>query len=177
MLKKLDRAEFDAIFSIMEQSFPLDEYRAYEEQKALFVNPEYEIYTWHEKEEEPIAAFAAVWEFDNMVFLEHLAVDLEYRNGGIGAKVLQALKQIFDKKICLEVELPETDLAKRRIGFYERNGFFLNSYDYIQPSLSKGRNPIPLLIMTTGRRIEKEEFVEIRDALYEKVYGVIKKDS
>ena len=48
--------------------------------------------------------------------------------------VMQQLQELMtqqSKRICLEVELPETELAIRRIRFYERNGLYLNSYDYI----------------------------------------------
>ena len=54
-------------------------------------------------------------------------------------------------RICLEVELPETEMAARRIGFYERNGFYYNDYFYMQPPIAEGRNAIPLRLMTTGR--------------------------
>ncbi|MCI8448180.1 MAG: hypothetical protein HFH30_07230, partial [Eubacterium sp.] len=79
-------------------------------------------------------------------------------------------------RICLEVELPENDLAKRRIRFYERNGFFLNQYPYVQPSISKGRSPIPLLIMTSGQPVSEKIFQEIKSTLYEYVYGVTEQD-
>ena len=37
--------------------------------------------------------------------------------------MLQELVKQYQKPICLEVELPEDELTRRRIGFYERNGF------------------------------------------------------
>ena len=173
MIKRINREDFDAVFSIMEQSFPLDEYRTYEEQKELFAIPEYAIYGLYAEDESLIKGFAAVWEFENVVFLEHLAVNPACRNGGLGAKMLQGLKEEFGKPICLEVELPEDELTRRRIGFYERNGFVLNPYDYIQPPLSKGRKAIPLMIMTSEKGLSQEEFFEVRDLLYKKVYFVV----
>ena len=43
----------------------------------------------------------------------------------------------MEKTVFLEVEEPGTDLARRRIGFYERAGFCLNDFDYIQPDLQQ----------------------------------------
>ena len=74
------------------------------------------------------------------------------------------------QRFCLEVEPPETETAKRRIAFYERNGFTLNHFPYMQPPLGEDRDPLPLMIMTTGGAIEKDEFEHIRKTLYKKVY-------
>ena len=74
--------------------------------------------------------------------------------------------------ICLEVELPEEEMSKRRIGFYERNGFYYNDYEYMQPAISKGRNEIPLRIMTTSGKVTEDRYNEMKDILYQYVYGV-----
>ena len=167
MIVKLEKEEFNAVFSIMEQSFPLEEYRPYTAQKALLEKPAYTVYV--AKEEGKILGFAAVWELGEWLFLEHLAVDPDHRDRGIGAELLAFLGQ---KRCCLEVELPETDLAHHRIGFYQRNGFFLNGYPYVQPSLGEGRSPVPLSIMTSGSAISPEEFARLKKLLYSRVYGV-----
>ena len=87
MLKKLEFQQFDLIYKIMKNSFPVDEHRPYEEQKALLEKPEYQIYILNEETTEKICGFLAIWEFDSIVFIEHFAVVPEYRNGGIGAKM------------------------------------------------------------------------------------------
>lgn len=166
MIEKLDPKEFDPVFSIMERSFPKEEYRPYPAQKALLRDPAYGIYV--AKEGARILGLAAVWELENWLFIEHLAVEPECRNGGIGAKLLQ---RFANKRSCLEVEPPEGPLACRRIGFYSRNGFFFNSYPYMQPSLGQGRSPVPLFIMTSGSAATPEEFAQIKSLLYTRVYG------
>lgn len=172
MLQKLKPVDFDKVFHIMEQSFPEDEYRTYEEQQALLKNPAYYIYTLNDNAD--IKAFVAIWEFDEIIFIEHLAVNPEFRNEGLGSLILQEMIKRINKLICLEVELPEDEMKRRRIGFYERNGFHFNEYEYIQPSISNGRNPVPLRIMTSGRTVTEEEFTCIKDLLYTEVYKVEK---
>lgn len=168
MIEKLDIKEFDAVFSIMERSFPKEEYRPYESQKALLCDPAYAIYT--AKEGGSIVGFAAVWEQETILFLEHLAVAPDCRNGGIGGQLLAYITGSA-KRVCLEVEPPENALTRRRIGFYERNGFFFNGYPYMQPSLGRGRSPVPLYIMTSGSTVTPEEFARMKDLLYSRVYG------
>ena len=169
MLAVLNTSEFDQVFAIMEQSFPEDERRPFAEQKALLRNPAYKIYGL--REGQSVIAFAAVYQFDAFTFIEHLAVASSHRNQGLGARILQELGTLFQGRICLEVEPPEAEIAKRRIGFYQRNGFSLCPYPYVQPSISEGRAPVPLQIMSTKGVLNEAEFEAIRKTLYEKVYG------
>ena len=173
MIEKLKIQDFDMIYDLMEKSFPSDEYRTYDEQKALLNNPAYSIYVLY-NEYQVIKAFIAVWEFNKFAFIEHLAVSPEHRNGGIGAYILNELVGLLGKTVCLEVEPPETEMAKRRIGFYKRNNFFLNEYPYMQPPISQGKKAIPLFIMTSGGKVDEDIFEQIKGTLYKKVYNAYK---
>ena len=168
MTTKITLSDFDTMFEIMEKSFPVDERRPYREQKELFNNSCYKVYV--KKEKGVVIAFVAVWDFENFLFIEHFAVNPEFRNNGIGGKLLGDVISLYDKAVCLEVEPPEDELTKRRIGFYKRNGFFLNEYPYTQPPISKGKNSIPLMIMSSGQKLCETEFENVRDVLYREVY-------
>ena len=174
MLRLAEKKDFGAMFALMEASFPKDEYRTKDEQRALFENPLYRVYAVDFPSNRSLCGFAAVWTLDSFCFLEHLAVDPHHRNGGVGARMLGELLVVFDGRICLEVELPETELSRRRIGFYERCGFTLNDDPYLQPPMSRGQNAVPLRIMTSWGRLRQNEFSSLRDLLYDKVYGVSK---
>lgn len=171
MLEKLRADDFENVFEIMKDSFPKDEYRPFEEQKALLKVPEYQIYAFRNSEAQTIKAFIAVWNFSSTVFIEHFAVNSEYRNCGLGSKMLKELTDKLKKPLCLEVELPKDQISARRIEFYKRNNFFLNKYPYIMPPVSKGRKPLNMQIMTSGRPISQNEFEEIKALLYSRVYN------
>ena len=171
MLVQAEKKDFEEIFSLMEVSFPKDEYRTRDEQLALFDRPQYRVYLYRSDGDGAICGFAAVWTLDTVCFLEHLAVDPRCRSHGIGGRILCELLALYGGRVCLEVELPETELAVRRIGFYERLGFTLNRYSYLQPAMSKGQNAVPLWIMTSWGSIGREEFESLRDLLYDAVYG------
>lgn len=170
-LSKLKNQDFQMIYDLMENSFPSDEYRVYEEQKNLLNNPKYSIYVLYDKSQQ-IKAFIAAWEFAEFGYIEHFAVNPEYRNGGIGAAMLREFISQSDKLLCLEVEPPTTQIANRRISFYKRNDFYLNDYPYMQPSMSKGKKSIPLCIMTSGQNINQEMFSKIKETLYTEVYNI-----
>jgi ribosomal protein S18 acetylase RimI-like enzyme len=182
MLQFTSQSDFSEIYRIMQASFSDDEYRPYDEQLALFEKPEYRIYYMSAIEMERVsnhstgnstmhaAGFLAVWEFESFTYIEHFAVDPVLRNSGTGSAMLQELVRKYQKQICLEVELPEDELTRRRIGFYERNGFVFNEYPYIQPPISKGKSPVPLRIMTYGSAITQDTFEEMKRVLYQRVY-------
>ena len=182
MLQRINETDFPEIYRIMQASFSDDEYRPYDEQLALFEEPEYRIYYMPAIGMERVgnhsignftmhaAGFLAVWEFESFIYIEHFAVDPALRNSGTGSAMLQELVRKYQKQICLEVELPEDELTRRRIGFYERNGFVFNEYPYIQPPISKGKSPVPLRIMTYGEAITRETFEAMKNVLYRSVY-------
>ena len=171
LLQKSSLSDFDAIFSLLEESFPLDEYRPYDAQKALLDNPQYSVYVLPDEVSHKIKALVTVWQLKTFAFIEHLAVAPGYRNQGLGAKILHEIGDLLACRLVLEVELPETEMAKRRIGFYRRNGFVLNEYPYMQPAYGKGREAVPLLLMTTEGSIDQAEFESIKQQLYQTVYG------
>lgn len=170
MIKRIFSDRSDEIFEIMEKSFPLTEYRTREEQAALFDREEYRVLA--SLEGDRMLGFIAFWELDGLTFLEHLATLPEARNRGLGAELLHSAVDMAENPVCFEVEPPEDELTRRRVGFYERNGMYLNDYPYIQPPISSGREPIPLRIMTSGAPIDKERFRSVRDLLYRDVYGI-----
>lgn len=166
-MEQLTAADFDAVYRLMEMSFPPDERRTRAGQQALLAEPVYRL--WGEWDGDVLAGFAAVWELQPMTFVEHLAVEPRRRNGGTGSRMLAALAAEYGA-LCLEVELPHTELAARRVGFYRRNGFQYNDYPYMQPALSPGSVPVPLRIMTRERPLSPDEFAALREQLYARVY-------
>lgn len=170
MLQKLDMEDFGKVYELMEESFPDDEYRSFGAQKALLENPLYSIYSIYD-DMCNINAFVCIWVFDEFIYVEHLAVSKKYRNKGLGSDILRELDKKFQKMICLEVERPDNIIKRKRIDFYKKNGFFLSTYEYLQPAYSEEKNVVSLFIMTTGREIDKAQFEKIRFVLYSQVYG------
>lgn len=168
MLERLDARDFESVFRLMALSFPEDEYRTREEQRALFDDPAYRLYGLRDGDD--VSALCAAWMLTDYLFIEHLAVDPARRNGGVGGRFLDAVIAESERPAVLEVELPETDIARRRIGFYQRHGFFLNDYEYYQLPLRVGNEKLPLLVMSTGAPLSRSEFEKARDEIYARVY-------
>ena len=170
-LTKLSAGDFPAIWQILSESFPPEERRTEEGQRRLLEETAaYQVYGYRKKDE--LQAILASWKFDEFIFIEHFAVRQSIRGGGLGGRMLQAFLAECDRPVLLEVELPEEEIKARRIHFYERNGFVLNEYDYMQPAMQPGCEAIPLLIMTHPKTFNESGLNQMRDTLYREVYLV-----
>lgn len=164
---------FTEVYQLMEQSFPESEFRIFEHQQQLLHNDFYSLHTEQDASDR-VTVLLAGWRLPGFSFIEHLAVNPSLRGGGVGARMIQQFirERAADGPIILEVEPPEEAIAKRRIGFYERLGFHLNPFDYVQPPLREGADELKLLIMSYPSPLTPQEFKNYRTILYREVYGV-----
>jgi len=169
MLSELKKEQFHDLFQLFEESFPQDEYRPYELQKALLSLPQYKVYVY--EKDHVLGGFFATWEGPSFIFIEHFAVKESFRNNGLGSRLLQEFVKLAKKPIVLEVEPPKGDLQKRRVAFYERNGFKLNQWSYLQPALAKDQKPVPLVLMSYPRALEPKEFQLFKNWVFSLVYS------
>lgn len=94
------------------------------------------------------AGFVTVWQMpEGFSYVEHLAVVPLLRGLGIGSG---ALASLGSGPVVLEVELPLTPEARRRIGFYQRHGFTVGKADYVQPPYASGLPSVPMYLLTRG---------------------------
>lgn len=163
--------DFEDMYVLMEKAFPASERRTRQEQSALSHKKQYHI-TLLRDTSGCVAAFFAWWSLAVCCYGEHFAVDDVLRGQGIGGEMLEMLvrEQKTPGSFVLEVEPPLTDFAARRIGFYQRHGFVLNAYDYLQPALQQEFQPLPLLIMSHPNPLKIADFEIIRAELYHDVY-------
>lgn len=169
MLKILQEEQFESFYQLMKDSFPSDEYRPYQTQRALLSHPHYQIYVY--KKDQELAAFFAAWEGPDFIFLEHFAVKASLRDGGLGSKLLQAFLKQQAKPIVLEIEPPEGEIEKRRVSFYERNGFRLSQRGYVQPALAKGKNPVSLVLMSYPKPLNEQAYQSFKNWVFKHVYS------
>ena len=116
--------------------------------------------------------FISGWLFDGFTYVEHFAIDESARNGGIGAKAMKQFLAFCGTPVVLEVEMPVDEMSKRRIGLYERLGFVLDDHVYRQPPYRAGEDWLEMRLMSFGGISLEEFFEQVRDNLYENVYGV-----
>ncbi|MCM1021548.1 MAG: GNAT family N-acetyltransferase [Muribaculum sp.] len=120
--------------------------------------------------DEPCGMFT-YWDFDRFIYCEHFAISPLVRGKGIGAEVLKQIQQSAAKPLVLEVELPHNYDSKRRIQFYQRNGFVLwDKSKYIQPPYRKTDKPLSMMLMSTTGLNEQSDFEKVKNTIHKKVY-------
>ncbi|MDR1725660.1 MAG: GNAT family N-acetyltransferase [Bacteroidales bacterium] len=117
-------------------------------------------------------AILLLWHLDAFYYIEHLAVEQNIRNNKIGTNIIQYLQNKIFEPIVLEVELPLSIEAQRRISFYQRLGFtILNNY-YLQPPYSTNKNEVEMKIMLYENDTHYSlSFEKIKETIYTMVYN------
>lgn len=80
-------------------------------------------------EDDDFCGMAVVFELGICRYLLYLATLDIHRNKGLGALTLRLLREESNLPIIGEVEPPTDDITRRRIAFYERNGFHVELED------------------------------------------------
>ena len=172
-------------------SFPCNERRDTEAQRNN-VDSRANFHCLLAEDDGKAVAFITYWHFGDFCYGEHLATDPACRNKGYGAQILSTLHSklsllpskpsTFNSQLStltppmpfvLEVEMPADDLSRRRIAFYERNGFTLwRDCAYMQPPYRPEDAPLPMLLMVKGNLSPEQGFPRVRQTIHREVYGV-----
>lgn len=114
-----------------------------------------------------------IWSLDGFHYVEHLATSPSVRNKGYGKEIMKQVDDLFSGLLILEVERPEDEITKRRIGFYKRCGLRLCEKPYLQPSYHDDGTTLPLLLMFKGAESIDDRFNNIRSEIYHHVYNCL----
>ena len=152
-VKNTELPLFAKVWSLYKKSFPPEERRQLRTQKKIMDNPLYHFETIADNDE--FIGFILWWDFENIRYIEHLAVLPRLRSKGYGQHIIKRFTSKPTHPILLEVEHPNTEINKRRINFYKRIGFVINEYKYKQPPHKKRGNFVPLILMTYPNIISK----------------------
>ncbi len=145
-LKYISDDYFNKAWELYENAFPFEERKSLEAQSYILLNKNYHFDVLIDKDQ--FIGFILWWNFDTYRYIDHFATAVEERNKGIGKLMINKFINNNDKPIILEVELPTSNINKRRIKFYERIGFKLNEHHYEIPPAKEDQSPLQLLLMS-----------------------------
>ena len=166
-LKSAPKDEWEFIYSQYCLTFPIDEQRNEQQFYELFLNEHTRIFGIDANGN--AMGYFVTWPMSNFLFVEFFEIYQIFRSTGMGARALEELKNQY-KVLVLETEPPAMgNVAKKRIEFYERNGFHIADPNYIQPAYDATKNSINLYLMATA----PIELDAVKIEVYKKVYGVV----
>ncbi len=170
-IKKIESVEdkiFGEAWKIYRESFPEDEQRELESQKKIFGKAGHSFCAAYAGTE--LCGLLETWDFPEFAFIEHIAIREDLRCRGLGTQLLSNFAKNCGKMALLETDRPETEIARRRIRFYEKIGFQLNRHDYVQPPYSPRKKPVKMYLMSCPKEIGPQEFEKIRNEIHLNVY-------
>jgi len=168
-LKKITKNEYDKFFSLLESDFCLDERKTKINELKAFDDSNFSpnfIY-----DNQTLVGYICFWEFEKFLYIEHFAILNSMRGTGQGSKFLKEFSEKFNKPIILEVELPENEVAIKRIKFYERLGYHLNNFPYTQPAYQPESKPVEMFVMSYGTTLSKSDFSAFTKTIKKIVYN------
>ena len=120
-----------------------------------------------------LIGFFHYWDFEDFLFLEHIAIEPPLRGHKLGEKVINLVRTFAEKPLVIEVEQAEnSEYGARRIEFYRRLGFEIVPEKYFQPPYRKGGKFIPLDMMSDDVDFATDNFENIKTTIYNYVYGI-----
>ena len=163
--------EYHFVETLMISAFPLDERRDDALQRQI-VDGNNCMECLVIKDGDVSVGFITVWTLTEILYVEHFAIAEAFRRRGYGKLALAELIRMSNVgRLILEVELPSTEEAVRRISFYEKCGFELSARPYLQPSYSPDKQSLPMSLMTYGK-VGKQEIENAVKEIYKIVYNV-----
>lgn len=172
VLKKITDSKdtnFARFAFLYQSSFPIEELRPLSKHIDLMKScPFMETYCLLEENE--VRTIIVLWRLTHCIYIDYLATDVSFRNRHYGEKSLKIFLEKSLQPVVVEVELPDNELAIRRIGFYQRLGFHLEEhFNYCMPNYNnKGFTPMNLMIYPS--LMSNEDCKNIAAEIYEKVY-------
>ena len=160
--------DFDAIYQLMENSFPKNEIRTYEEMKKQITDDRFRFITKYKND--TLIALLGLWGLENCQFVEYLAISENEQGSGLGSSMMTELLQRTSKVILLEVEPPVDTQSRKRVVFYERLGFHLNTRYYSIPPLREGETDLELKLMSYPKMLTDYEFEDYKNELFQELY-------
>lgn len=158
-----------ALLRLYTNTFPLEERR--ETGDLLDRLKDSSMYLMQIFEGNQLSGFVIYRIFDQFIFVEHFALFPQYQGQNIGSRVLQKLKE-RSLPLLLEAEPPEDGISRRRIAFYQRNGFQALDLPYFQPPYHAGHSPLPMLLLSDKPVLVEEELQLKVSSIHRTVYGV-----
>lgn len=139
-----------AWWRLYEDAFPITERRSARQHAAALADASF--HCLHLADEGGFAGLLSYWQWDDMVYVEHLAIDAQRRGQGLGHQALALLPG----KLILEIEPVVDEITARRLAFYESCGLCRLPQAHVQLAYQAGQPEVPLWLLSRPRMTDAE---------------------
>lgn len=158
---KGDGEWFDQLWRIYDDSFPSHEKQSRERILSLLVQSSaFGIDGF--LDDGKIIGFFIYWSFEDLIYLEHFAIEQSSRCGGRGSSMLAAFIERHAPSIVVgEIEPAVDEITQRRAAFYDRMGF-VQGDSFLFPPYQKGGEGFEMIFISYQKRVSSSKFERYR---------------
>ena len=129
-------------WELYESAFPATERRGCAQHAAALQEPAF--HCLHLADETGFAGLLGYWQWDSLIYVEHLAIVSGRRGQGLGHRALALL----EFPAILEIEPVVDSTTARRLAFYESCGFVRLPQPHVQLAYQQGLPDVPLWLLS-----------------------------
>lgn len=128
----------------------------------------YALEAWFD--EDVFIGLSGCWQFAGYCYVEHLAIDDTLRSRGYGK---QLLAQILTRAplTILEIDPLSSEIAHKRLRFYQSMGFHANPWAHRHPTYHQGIADHELLVLSYPQPIDERQYQQFARDLGREVMG------
>ena len=120
-------------------------------------------------QEGTFCGMAVAWDLGTFRYLEYFALVPACRCQGLGSAVMASLLEASPLPVVGEVEPAQTDIQRRRIGFYRRNGFTV----YTNPAILNAYHPDNPLWLIASQPLAAADVETCQLRVIDRVYRLL----
>lgn len=162
-----DNELLSGVWDIYQKSFPPTEMRTLTNLKNILQGDHCRLVSYNDGDS--VVGFILFWEYEHFIYIEFFATNPEMRNSGMGSYILRDFISEQTKTIILEIDQISNDISRRRCGFYQREGFILNSFTHTPPAYNNKNVNLDMHIMVYGREITQQEYDNFNKILIQEI--------
>ncbi len=154
-IRGTDSPWFTDVDALYESAFPLHEKREPQAKASALKHDNYVLQAWFDGEQ--FIGMIGAWDFAGYTYIEHLAVNGKLRAQGYGKRMLSQFLQMHPLTV-LEIDPLTTEIAHKRLRFYQSLGFYENGYRHFHPSYHVGMADHELIVLSYPQQISDEQY-------------------
>lgn len=147
---------FARVDVLYETAFPYHEKREPQAKQHALNNPCYALQSWSDGDR--FVGMIGAWDFGDYAYIEHLAVDPQLRSQGYGKLMLQQFLGDYPLTV-LEIDPLTTEIAHKRLRFYQSLGFRQNDYAHHHPSYHAGVEDHALIVLSYPDALDEVQYL------------------
>lgn len=153
---------FECVDELYESAFPRHEKRQPAAKISALSHPNYSLQAWFDGEQ--FVGMIGAWDFGDYAYIEHLAVNGQLRAQGYGKRMLSQFLRLYPQTI-LEIDPLTTEIAHKRLRFYQSLGFCENDYVHHHPTYHADIPDHQLIVLSYPQPIGDAQYGRFFDDL------------